>query len=1454
MTAAMPQFDQVYVFPASEAQRSLWFLEQLAPGRSLYNLHLGKSISSRVDVNALEASVNEIVRRHESLRTAFREIGGETVQVIAPTLYVPLQITHLEHLPERRREIDAFTIADEEAGKPFDLGTWPLMRTRLVQLAGDRYYFLFTIHHIVCDYWSLEVFQHELSTIYSAYSMNRPSPVPDLAIQYADFSEWEREWLSGPAGSSQLDYWTKHLAGLPSAQLPTDRPRPHVPTFAGTGIDFEVPRATYDALRKLGQQEAATLFMVTLAALQTVLHRHTGADDIVVGTSVANRGQPYVEGLIGYLVNTLVLRTDLSGQPTFRELVARTRSVAIDAYGHQQIPFNKVVSALRPERVVGDNPLFQVHFQLFSNGGPAAATGLLAEETLESEVTTAQFDLGLDLWEGDGLWGHLEYRTELFEHETVERFAGHLLKVLDQVAIDPDRRIGELSLLDNEERHRLIVEYNETATTVPVDRCLHHLFEAQAERCPEAIALVCGSDRLTYRELDRRATRVAANLRALRVHEDDLVAIGAERSPAFVIAVLATLKAGAAFLPVNLFDPAKRTYRVLERANPKVLISRGDVADCADLELRIVHLEDACQQTVGDSATGVDAMDASVCADNLAYVIFTSGSTGEPKGVQISHRAVCNHLLWMRSALPLTGQDRTLLKYPLTFDAAVCEMFYPLLAGAALVIAPEAEHWNVSEFVELCRDFDITVLDVVPSMLEALISEPGFADCGTIRRVISGGETLHPDLCERFFARMNAELHNIYGPTEATIGTTIWPCQQGQGTFDVPIGRPISNSRIYILDQALQPAPTGVRGELYVAGVGLARGYLADPARTAASFVPDPYAAEPGARMYRTGDRAWYSSDGVIHCAGRVDGQVKVRGYRVETGEVEAELSRHDSVERCAVVPVADDRGRIRLVACVVPASEPPELWPSVGDYGVYDELLYYALTHDERRNEAYRAAISPAVPGKVVVDLGTGADAILARFCVDAGAKHVFAVEVREAAFRSATATIERLGLADRVTVLHGDSTQITLPEPADVCVSELIGMIGSSEGVVSILNDAWRLMKDGGIMIPLRCVTKFAPFRLPDSLARSPKLTGLPRAYTQEVFTKMGHPFDLRVCIKNCPSSNILADPLAFEDLEFSSPADPNATCEVTFTLTSNSRLDGFLCWLNLYTDSSHMVDSLVDRLSWLPVYLPAFDPGITVAAGDVVRVRCVTTVPPGDRLPDYALNGIVRRVNGEELQFSVSSVRMTDAFRATPFYDKLLSDRDPATASSVIRSTSTTTAPTSTAPMADIDDSSTLELGPRLRQFLQRRFPEYMVPSSFVILDAGLPVSSGKLNLREFAKRRASSAGVRRSGYQPPATGVEATIAGVWCDVLNLGQVDPRDNFFDLGGDSLLITQVRSQLEGLLSTPISIIDLFRYPTVSSLGRFLDGDTAQQSNRLAAISARGRLQQQTVAPLGRT
>jgi amino acid adenylation domain-containing protein/non-ribosomal peptide synthase protein (TIGR01720 family) len=1238
----------------SYAQERLWFLDQLMPGNTFYNVDNALRVSFPYNIAALEWALNEIVRRHEALRTTFTTVDGQPVQVISPALSLSLPVIDLLGLPEPEREAEALRLATEEAQRPFDLAQGPLVRTTILRLGEADYVFLLTMHHIVSDGWSMKVFFSELIALYSAFCMGKPSPLPELPIQYADFAVWQREWLQGGVLEAQLAYWKQQLADLPVLQLPTDRPRPVVQTFQGACLSMTLPERLTAALKALSQREGGTLFMTFLAAFQTLLLRYTGKDDIVVGAPIANRNRAEIEGLIGFFVNSLVLRTDLSGDPSFREALSRVREVALGAYAHEDLPFEKLVEELQPERNMGRNPLYQTSLQYFS-----VLDSTKTAPRINIDKGTAGIDLAFDLLESpEGLVVEIEYSTDLFDATTVSRMAGHFQTLLEGIVANPGQRLSELPLLTETERQHLLVDWNGSVIGYPQDRRIHELFEAQVAQTPDEIAVIRGDDQLTYRELNRRANQLAHHLQSLGVGPEGLVAICIERSIEMIVGLLGILKAGGAYVPVDPAYPKERLAFMLEDTQAHVLLTQqrlvaglpphGAPRLCLDTDWEIV-----AQASDANPVSGVT--DA-----NLAYVIYTSGSTGAPKGVMIEHRAICNHLRWMQSTFPLTESDRTLLKYSFSFDASILEIFCPLLVGARLIITEPGGHVDSEYLVQLLVEQEVTALDLVPSMLQVLLEDKTFRTCRSLRRITCGGEAMPVELMEELLQWLDVEFTNMYGLTEATISSTFWTSRiRGNRQRTVPIGRPVANTQIYVLDARLNPVPIGVPGELYIGGDGVARGYLNRPDLTGEKFIPDPFVREPDARLYHTGDLARYLADGNIEYLGRVDQQVKIRGFRIELGEIETVLLQHSSVEACSVAALEDKPGPTRLVAYIVPTTDKPELWPTVGEYFIYDELLYYAMTHDERRNRSYRVAINRLVTGQTIVDIGTGADAILARFCVEAGAERVYAIEMIEEAYNSAKNLITSLGMHDKIILIHGDSTEVHLPEKVDVCVSELIGTIGSSEGVAVILNDARRFLKDDGIMIPYRSTTRIAAVSLPEELAVRPRFTELSKHYTEKIFQSVGYPFDIRVCIKNFPKENIVSESQVFEDLDFTDYVQPEYQSEITLTITKNCRLDGFLLWLNLYPIQDELIDVLNHEYSWLPTFFPVFDGGVEVLEGDIVRAVCSVVLSDNRLTPDYRIKGSVIRQSNATLEFDYYSFYHKRSFKATPFYAALFAE---------------------------------------------------------------------------------------------------------------------------------------------------------------------------------------------------
>nr|QEO74481.1 condensation domain-containing protein [uncultured bacterium] len=906
------------IYPLSFAQEGLWFLDRLQPGNAAYNLPAAFRCTGRLEVKALEQAFGEIVRRHETLRTTFGVEEGRPVQIVAARGAAELSLVNLQDLPEAEREAEVLRRAAGEGSRPFDLERGPLVRAKLLRLGEEEHVLLFTMHHIISDAWSIGILIKELATLYGAYVRGEESPLPELPVQYADYAAWQREHLRGEVLERQLLYWREQLRGAPATlELPTDSPRPPVQTTRGAQHRFEIPGPLFASLKSLCHRQAVTPYMLLLAAFQVLLARYTRQGDILVGTPVANRTQEETQELIGLFLNTLVLRADLSDDPTFIELLSRVREAALGAFQHQGAPFEKVVGELGVERDLSRSPVFQVLFSL--QNAPAEAFKLpgLEISRLQVEKSTAQFDLMLFLWEtGDGLMCSLEYNADLFERATAERIAAHYARLLEAAAADPGRRAGELPLLGEGERRQLLAQSRGQRADYPAGAHLHGLFEEQVRRTPDATALVFEGERLTYAELDGRADRLARRLRRTGVGPEALAAVLLERSVEMVVALLGVLKAGGAYVPLDPEYPAERVRFMLEDSGAPVVLTTSRLAGLVPgghaARVVLLDVEDEVEaEARADS-------DGEVHGDNLAYVIYTSGSTGVPKGVGVTHAGICNRLFWMQKEYGLAGGERVLQKTPYGFDVSVWEFFWPLLTGATLVVARPGGHQDSDYLSELIAEQSITTLHFVPSMLRVFLESKKARRLASLRRVICSGEALPYDLQRRFFESFDAGLHNLYGPTEASVDVTAWACERDGGRTSVPIGRPISNIEIYVLDEGMQPAPTNVPGEIYIGGVGLARGYVKRPGLTAERFVSNPFGDEPGARLYRTGDLGRRGPDGAIEFLGRLDHQVKLRGHRIETGEIEAALGRHPGVREAVVVLREDRPGDKRLVAYVV--------------------------------------------------------------------------------------------------------------------------------------------------------------------------------------------------------------------------------------------------------------------------------------------------------------------------------------------------------------------------------------------------------------------------------------------------------------------------------------------------------------------------------------------------------
>ncbi|MFE0043487.1 amino acid adenylation domain-containing protein [Streptomyces albireticuli] len=910
------------VFPVSVMQQGIWFLEQLRPHNPAYVIPAALRMRGPLNPEVLLDALNEIVRRHESLRTTFQLRDGGPVQIVRRQLTLDLPLVDLRG--HERGPGDLERRITEALDEPFDLAAGPLLRFRLLRLGPDDHVLALALHHLVADGWSVGVLVSELSALYAAFTDGRPSPLPDLAVQYGDFATWQQRRTRETDPADGLAYWRDHLAGAVTAlELATDRPRPAVQGFNGASVPFELPEPLMRSLAAEAKRHRATPYMALLAVLKVLLHRYSGQDEVTVGVPTANRGRAEVEPLIGFFVNTLPVRTRLTGDPGFGEVLERVRDSCLGAYAHQDVPFERIVEELRPSRDLSRSPLFQAGLSYQSDPLPALAMAGVEIERVPLGSDGARFDLELQCFDDAGrLTGWFEYDRDLFDEATVARMARHFRRLAELVVTDPRTPVDRLELLDDAELHGTLVEANDTGRRWADHGLIHECFEERARREPQAEAVRFEGRSLSYGELNRRANQLAHRLTRLGVGRDVLVGVSMERSLEMVVSLLAVLKAGGAYVPMDPGYPRARLEYMLDDAQVPVLLTQRHVLE----GLPPVRAEALCVEELAEELErepdGNPGRD--VAGEDLAYVIYTSGSTGRPKGVMNVHSAIRNRLLWMQDAYGLDGTDRVLQKTPFSFDVSVWEFFWPLMTGAVLVVARPDGHKDSGYLARTIRAESITTVHFVPSMLQLFLLEPEAGRCTGLRRVICSGEALPERLQERFFARSRAELHNLYGPTEAAVDVTAWTCRRDGAPGPVPIGHPIANTRMYVLDRHLRPVPAGVPGELHIGGHGLARGYLNRPELTEERFVPSPFDPEPGARLYRTGDLARYRGDGALEFLGRLDHQVKLRGFRIELGEIESVLTQHPEVREAVVVAREHGPGDVRLAAYLTGTAERP--------------------------------------------------------------------------------------------------------------------------------------------------------------------------------------------------------------------------------------------------------------------------------------------------------------------------------------------------------------------------------------------------------------------------------------------------------------------------------------------------------------------------------------------------
>ena len=1407
-------------------QERLWFLDQVHAASRAFNVSASLHFAAPAPESArVQRALDAVIARHAVLRTCYPDTDGVARPRELSNASWPLVVDDLDSTESLRGWMDT------EGGRSFDLARGPVVRARLARLPDGRAMLLLTLHHIVCDGWSVKTLLRDWLQAFDS-----DAPLAALPLRYADYAAWQRAEVAAGHYQAQLDYWRARLAdNLHGFTLPSDRPRPAVQTYTGSTHRTTLAPALARRVRALAREHGVTVFVVLLAAFKALLARVAQQTDVQIGSVVANRDRREFEDLVGFFVNVVVLRTALDDDPRFVDLLQRVHETVLDAYAHHELPFEALVEALKPPRDTGRTPLFQIAFDIRDPDITRSSHPSIRLSVMEPDLRSAQYDLHLTLEETEdaepGLVALWNYNTDLFEPGTVQGLAERWMTLLDGACADPGCRLGALPLAGRDEHVRLLTDWS--GAMVPAQgtgQTLHALVRACARVTPHAVALQAAEGTRSYGWLDVQSDALAGALLAHGLPRGTPVGLCAPRSSAMVVAMLGILKAGLAYLPLDPSYPQDRLRFMLQDAACPLLLADARVADVVQTlppsGARLLWLDDDGQINV--AAPGGVALLPEVAPSDLAYVIYTSGSTGQPKGVMVAHGGACNLALAQSDAFGITADSRVIQFAAFGFDASVSEVFTTLARGAVLCLPTAAQAMPGPPLLDYMVQQRVSVATLPPSVLRAL-PDAMLPDLTTL---VSAGEACDAGIVQRW--GRGRRFINAYGPTEITVCATLGVCDP---TDPRPpgIGRALAGARVYVLDDALRPVPAGIVGELWVGGAGVARGYLGRDDLTRERFLADPFSTAPRARMYRTGDQVRWRDDGQLDYIGRRDGQIKLRGFRIELGEIEAALRAHPHVAD-AVVSMVGQAGDARLVAHVVPSSATGarggntslELWPSVAEFFVYDEVIYHAMTHDERRNAVYRQAIEAHVKGRVVLDIGTGRDAILARLCAAAGARKVYAFELLPASFEAARATVARLGLDDIIEVIHADARKATLPEPVDVCVSEIVGAIGGSEGAALIIDDARRFLAPGGVMIPSRSHTLMAVASLPEEFLADPRFSELSGHYVNKIFEQVGYRFDLRLSLRNVGYQHVVSDVATFEDLDYTAPAVTEAEHSVSMEVTRDAPVCGFLVWLTLDTMPGCTLDILEHEYCWLPVLLPVFDPPLPLCAGDRIEARVVRTLSRNQLNPEFRIVGQVRRGAERLAEFEYHAHHADQHWRNTPFYARLFADdRIP------VR-----------------EGASDLSQG-ALRRWLGRQLPAWMLPSDVVLLDA-LPLNSnGKIDrLRLPAPRSAAASFDPAEAPAGPVEGTAATVAQAWCDVLQLPRVGLHENFFDLGGHSLKMTRVHALLQQRLGRDdILLMDLFEHPTVAKVAAFLDGAPSAAAEpartRERALEGRDRLRQ---------
>jgi len=1440
----------------SFAQQRLWFLNKLIPNNPFYNVPAALRLTGKLDYLALKQAFNRIVQRHEALRTNFASVNGQPMAIASPQIDVSLPVVDLQHLPATERQSAAQKIATQEAQRPFNLANELLLRVKLLQLSEDESVLLLNLHHIVADGWSLGVLIREIGLLYTN------QPLPPLAIQYADFAFWQRKYLQGEVLESQLSYWKTQLADLPMLNLPTN-PRKGVQSYKGATQKLSLSPTLSAGLETLSKQTGATLFMTMLAAFQVLLSRYTGQEDIVVGSAIANRNRAELEPLIGFFVNSLVLRTDLAGNPTFKQLLGRVRETTIEAYDRQDLPFEKLVEELHPDRDLSRNPLFQVVFALQNAPMQALELPGITLNPLQFEVTTTRFDLELHLWEQgfglSGLWsekaegisGFLAYNTDLFDKSTISQFLAHFQTLLKGIVANPDIAIANLPLLSDTESYQLLTEWNQTSCTYS-NKLFHQLFEEQAQKSPNQVAVVFDNQTLTYQQLNHRANQLAHYLQSLGIKPESLVGICVEKSLEMIVGIMGIFKAGGAYVPIDPNYPQSRREFILADTQVKVVLTQQSLTSLfADIKL-------ICLDTDENIATySAENPPSSVKVDNLAYVIYTSGSTGKPKGVLIEHRGLCNVVVAQIKAFELRSHNRILQFSSLSFDASIFEMLLAFGVGASLYIPPKKAQLPGRDLVEFLQANAIDTTIISPAVLAVLPA----SELPTLQTVIAGGEACTTEIVQQWAT--NCRFFNAYGPTEATIWATLARLKVAD---DKPsIGRPVANTQIYLLSDRLIPVPIGVVGEVYIAGDGVARGYLNRPELTAQRFIDNPFvetSLQKSDRLYKTGDLARYRHDGNLEFVGRIDEQVKIRGFRIELGEIETVLKQHSMVKNAIAFAKED-----RLIAYIVPQQkleqqlqlEQVKQWENLYNR-TYSQAVAGSNFNIIGWNSSYTGLPIPteqmqtwvnsrvdqilALQPERVLEIGCGTGLLL--FQIAPHCTEYLATDFSSTSIQYLEPLIQPLPQVKLLQKVATDFTGIATNSFDCVILNSVVQYFPSLDYLLQVLEQAIDTVTPGGFIFigDVRNLQLLSAFHAAVQLSRSDG------DFTQEQLQQQ-----LQTAIFQ--ETELVIDPAFFLALKQRFKRISHVQVQLTRGGDRGERSAG--CDRNELTQFRYnailhieaqktttpncQLDWEQDNLSQAKVqeYLLKNQPAV-LQVKKIPNARVIAAVKAAQWLTvgTESLQNVSQMREALQ-QFETIGIEPEDWWKLSlqlPYTVEVSWSNTDSTGcydvifQSISESATFDTEVVSERHTAKTDANNPLQaqltrhLIPQLQNYLQQNLPDYMIPAALVMLEKIPLTTNGKVNRRDLPTPNWG----RNAIAQTPTSPTEQKLANIWTDLLGLKNVGIHDNFFQLGGHSLLATQLTSRIRDTFSVELPLQKVFETPQIAPLASAIE---ALQSSR---------------------